>query len=144
MGSRLDHIIKENLARLRKLTGMSQIDFAKAVGIEPNTYWDLEKGKTTIVNENLDLLADYYKVSVEKLILGYEPLDMDSDPRLEEFKKEYGQRKELEADHLLKENIRLKAELEQQKDIIEILKTTIEDKTQIINFQKRLKSQKSD
>ena len=69
---------------------------------------------------------------------------MDSDPRLEEFKKEYGQRKELEADHLLKENIRLKAELEQQKDIIEILKTTIEDKTQIINFQKRLKSQKSD
>ncbi|MBP5549794.1 MAG: helix-turn-helix transcriptional regulator [Bacteroidales bacterium] len=144
MGSRLDHIIKENLARLRKLTGMSQIDFAKAVGIEPNTYWNLEKGKTTIVNENLDLLADYYKVSVEKLILGYEPLDMDSDPRLEEFKKEYGQRKELEADHLLKENIRLKAELEQQKDIIEILKTTIEDKTQIINFQKRLKSQKSD
>ena len=109
MGSRLDHIIKENLARLRKLTGMSQIDFAKAVGIEPNTYWNLEKGKTTIVNENLDLLADYYKVSVEKLILGYEPLDMDSDPRLEEFKKEYGQRKELEADHLLKENIRLKA-----------------------------------
>lgn len=144
MGSRLDHIIKENLARLRKLTGMSQIDFAKAVGIEPNTYWNLEKGKTTIVNENLDLLADYYNVSVEKLILGYEPLDMDSDPRLEEFKKEYGQRKELEADHLLKENIRLKAELEQQKDIIEILKTTIEDKTQIINFQKRLKSQKSD
>lgn len=144
MGSRLDHIIKENLARLRKLTGMSQIDFAKAVGIEPNTYWNLEKGKTTIVNENLDLLADYYKVSVEKLILGYEPLDMDSDPRLEEFKKEYGQRKELEADHLLKENIRLKAELEHQKDIIEILKTTIEDKTQIINFQKRLKSQKSD
>lgn len=144
MGSKLDHIIKENLARLRKLTGMSQIDFAKAVGIEPNTYWNLEKGKTTIVNENLDLLADYYKVSVEKLILGYEPLDMDSDPRLEEFKKEYGQRKELEADHLLKENIRLKAELEQQKDIIEILKTTIEDKTQIINFQKRLKSQKSD
>ena len=144
MGSRLDHIIKENLARLRKLTGMSQIDFAKAVGIEPNTYWNPEKGKTTIVNENLDLLADYYKVSVEKLILGYEPLDMDSDPRLEEFKKEYGQRKELEADHLLKENIRLKAELEQQKDIIEILKTTIEDKTQIINFQKRLKSQKSD
>lgn len=144
MGSRLDHIIKENLARLRKLTGMSQIDFAKTVGIEPNTYWNLEKGKTTIVNENLDLLADYYKVSVEKLILGYEPLDMDSDPRLEEFKKEYGQRKELEADHLLKENIRLKAELEQQKDIIEILKTTIEDKTQIINFQKRLKSQKSD
>ena len=144
MGSRLDHIIKEHLARLRKLTGMSQIDFAKAVGIEPNTYWNLEKGKTTIVNENLDLLADYYKVSVEKLILGYEPLDMDSDPRLEEFKKEYGQRKELEADHLLKENIRLKAELEQQKDIIEILKTTIEDKTQIINFQKRLKSQKSD
>ncbi|MCR5363242.1 MAG: helix-turn-helix domain-containing protein [Bacteroidales bacterium] len=144
MGSRLDHIIKENLARLRKLTGMSQIDFAKAVGIEPNTYWNLEKGKTTIVNENLDLLADYYKVSVEKLILGYEPLDMDSDPRLEEFKKEYGQRKELEADQLLKENIRLKAELEQQKDIIEILKTTIEDKTQIINFQKRLKSQKSD
>ena len=144
MGSRLDHIIKENLARLRKLTGMSQIDFAKAVGIEPNTYWNLEKGKTTIVNENLNLLADYYKVSVEKLILGYEPLDMDSDPRLEEFKKEYGQRKELEADHLLKENIRLKAELEQQKDIIEILKTTIEDKTQIINFQKRLKSQKSD
>ena len=144
MGSRLDHIIKENLARLRKLTGMSQIDFAKAVGIEPNTYWNLAKGKTTIVNENLDLLADYYKVSVEKLILGYEPLDMDSDPRLEEFKKEYGQRKELEADHLLKENIRLKAELEQQKDIIEILKTTIEDKTQIINFQKRLKSQKSD
>ena len=144
MGSRLDHIIKENLARLRKLTGMSQIDFAKAVGIEPNTYWNLEKGKTTIFNENLDLLADYYKVSVEKLILGYEPLDMDSDPRLEEFKKEYGQRKELEADHLLKENIRLKAELEQQKDIIEILKTTIEDKTQIINFQKRLKSQKSD
>ncbi len=144
MGSRLDHIIKENLARLRKLTGMSQIDFAKAVGIEPNTYWNLEKGKTTIVNENLDLLADYYKVSVEKLILGYEPLDMDSDPRLEEFKKEYGLRKELEADHLLKENIRLKAELEHQKDIIEILKTTIEDKTQIINFQKRLKSQKSD
>lgn len=144
MGSRLDLIIKKNLARLRKLTGMSQIDFAKAVGIEPNTYWNLEKGKTTIVNENLDLLADYYKVSVEKLILGYEPLDMDSDPRLEEFKKEYGQRKELEADHLLKENIRLKAELEQQKDIIEILKTTIEDKTQIINFQKRLKSQKSD
>ena len=144
MGSRLDHIIKENLARLRKLTGMSQIDFAKAVGIEPNTYWNLEKGKTTIVNENLDLLADYYKVSVEKLILGYEPLDMDSDPRLEEFKKEYGQRKELEADHLLKENIRLKAELEQQKDIIEILKTTIEDKTQIINFQKRKKKKKSD
>lgn len=139
MASSLDPHIKANLIRFRNNCKLTQTDLADLVGISRNTYRSIEVGETGLVHKALDKIAKRLGVSVESLILGYNPLDINTDPRLAKFKKDISlqQKKEREMDH--KEMDRLLAENYELKEKVAMLKQIIEAKDQLIEY---LKNQK--
>lgn len=139
MASSLDPQIRANLIRFRNNCKLTQTDLADLVGISRNTYRSIEVGETGLVHKALDKIAKRLGVSVESLILGYNPLDINSDPRLAKFKKDISlqQKKEREMDH--KEMDRLLAENYELKEKVAMLKQIIEAKDQLIEY---LKNQK--
>ena len=141
MASKFDPIIKENIAEIRRLKKISQGEMAVRLKIDRNTYRNIEAGKTFMVNEKLDEIAVILDVSPEELILGYNPLDLNSDPRLEEFKRTYGDKKEREAMDYLIEKAKLLAVIEDLKEKNQLLQTSVDDKSEIIKY---LKSRKND
>lgn len=112
---------------------------AARLGMDRNAYRNIEVGKTAIVHDKLDAIADILMVPAERFLLGYDPLDMDSDPRLATFKKEYGLRSQQEQEYSRKEIVRLKAEIIELRDKIDLLQGALEDKTEIIKFLKNKK-----
>ncbi len=139
MASSLDPQIKANLIRFRNNCKLTQTDLADLVGISRNTYRSIEVGETGLVHKALDKIAKRLGVSVESLILGYNPLDINTDPRLAKFKKDISlqQKKEREMDH--KEMDRLLAENYELKEKVAMQKQIIEAKDQLIEY---LKNQK--
>ena len=73
-----DESIIKNIERLREERGMSQDAVAIKIGKARNTYGNIVRGKTRILNENLQALADVFGVSVEEILLGYKPSDPSS------------------------------------------------------------------
>ncbi|MBQ9185430.1 MAG: helix-turn-helix transcriptional regulator [Bacteroidales bacterium] len=112
---------------------------AARLGMDRNAYRNIEVGKTAIVHEKLDAIADILGVSAESLLLGFNPLDLDSDPRLEDFKKEYSLRSEEAQEGSKKEITRLKAEIYDLKEKVSLLQQSLEDKAEIIKFLKNKK-----
>lgn len=72
-----ESIIRQ-LERLRNEKGLSQEQVSGIIGTCRNTYGNLVRGKTKILNENLPALAELYGVSVEEILLGYKPVDPSS------------------------------------------------------------------
>lgn len=68
-----DESIIKNIEHLREERGMSQDLVAIKIGKSRNTYGNIVRGKTKILNENLQALADVFEVSVEEILLGYKP-----------------------------------------------------------------------
>ena len=54
-------------------------------------YRDLEKGETSIVNTNLQKIANLLDTSTEELVLGYRPVQMEG-PGLKDIRDEYIER----------------------------------------------------
>lgn len=57
-----------NLRKLRKEKGLTQIELAKYIGISQNNYSYWENGKVKIDDKSLNKLADYFNVSVDYLL----------------------------------------------------------------------------
>ena len=64
--------IRNRIYSLRKSKG-SRREMVDATGIGEQTITALEKGSTHIIYENLPKIASYLGVSLEYLLLGYEP-----------------------------------------------------------------------
>ena len=79
--------IKHNIRQVRKSRRFTQEEMALKLGISLTAYRDLEKGETSIVNTNLNKVADILDTSAEELVLGYRPLQMQG-PGLEDIKEE--------------------------------------------------------
>ncbi len=60
-------LFNERLRALRKDKGMKQEDAAKALGLNYRHYQRLEAGENAPKFENLLLIADFYKVSLDYL-----------------------------------------------------------------------------
>lgn len=112
---------------------------ATRLGMDRNAYRNIEVGRTAIIHDKLDAIAEILMVPLERLMLGYNPLDIDSDPRLADFKKEYSLRHQEAQEDSKKEIARLQAENFVLKEKISLLQNSLEDKTEIIKF---LKSKK--
>lgn len=61
---------------------------AHRMGMSLTAYRDLEKGETSIVNSNLQKIANLLDTTTEELVLGYRPIQMEG-PGLEDIKDEY-------------------------------------------------------
>ncbi len=60
-------IFSERLIQLRKSKGISQIAFAKEIGISPRTYQDYEYGAREPQVSIFVRIADFYGVSLDYL-----------------------------------------------------------------------------
>ena len=64
-----DNSIKEKISEIRCKKGISQEKIAQQLGISANSFRNLEKGKTIIVNKRLRDIADILEVTLEELML---------------------------------------------------------------------------
>ena len=121
--------VKQRICKLREEKGVSQKWMADRLGIDRNTYREIEAGKTEIIYKRLPEIAVLLGVSLEALFR-----EDDAGERLEEAKAEYGkQMKRLTDSYDLKLRD-LEKELSSKNEIIDILKKQIRDKEDIITL----------
>lgn len=136
MASKFDQQIKENISHRRKSLRITQAEMAEKLGVDRNTYRYIETGKTILVSERVDQIADILGVEPEELILGFELYNPESDPRLYEFKVDYGRKMADSERALLDEIASLHGQVVALEEKINILQDSLRDKTEIINFLK--------
>ena len=122
----MDNIsIKKNIRNIRKARNYTQEEMAHKMGMSLTAYRDLEKGETSIVNNNIYKVADLLETSTEELVLGYRPVQL-SGPGVEDVKEESDSRRAV-----------LERRIEDMKKIIETLEETISSKNEIIALLKK-------
>lgn len=81
--------IKKNIYLRRRTLSISQTEMAERLGLDRNTYRNIESGKTRIINGHLDKIADLLETSPEELVLGYRVGDPESDPKFQDTRAWY-------------------------------------------------------
>ncbi len=129
-----DLTIKNNIAFERERVGLTQAEMADKIGIGRNTYRNLEKGETHILNIHLDALSGALGVSKEKLVLGYDPADLSGDGVLNDpYRESYAKKiKELED-----QNNQLRSDNKNLREMCQQLRSQLADKDTIIAFLKQ-------
>lgn len=61
-------MLSNTLKQLRKSHGMSQADFAKAIGVTQGAISQWELGKTAPSSTQMQSIAQYFNVSIDKLL----------------------------------------------------------------------------
>lgn len=84
-----DEQIRKNIRDRRKSLKIPITQFADRIGINRNTYSNIEKGPTHMINEHMEDIAKELKTTVDELIIGFVPGDPEKDPVLREKIREY-------------------------------------------------------
>ncbi|MBR5141888.1 MAG: helix-turn-helix transcriptional regulator [Bacteroidales bacterium] len=114
--------IKENIRKIRQKLRLTQEDMAHRLNISITAYRDLEKGRTSILNSYVGLLADVFETSTEELVLGYRPSQI-AGRDIREVQEEYQSKV-----------INLERRIEDLEKVITLLEENIESKKQIISM----------
>ena len=80
--------IKDNIRKIRKGRKLTQEEMALHLGISLTTYRDIEKGRTSILNNNLHKIASLLDTPAEEIVLGYRPSQIEG-ANLKEVQEEY-------------------------------------------------------
>ncbi len=116
-------LLKKNIRRQRCTLGITQDEMARKLGISRQAYNNIELGRTCLVNRKLVKIANQLCISVDQLLLGYEP-----SPNTESLRKELHEKNEklayseMERREMCIRLEDLKQLLDQQVDYIETLK----------------------
>lgn len=62
--------IKQNILKIRLEHNLSQAGMADALGIARNTYRKLEKGRTRVISDYINVIADWAGITPEEVVLG--------------------------------------------------------------------------
>ena len=117
--------IKENISKARKRSGLTQEAMANHLGISLTAYRDLEKGNTSMFNNNIPKIAEVTGTTIEELILGFNP--EPSGGLLEDVQAEYGDRVQ-----------NLQTRINDLEKLVDSLHETIEGKNEIIGMLKKI------
>ncbi len=117
--------IKDNIRKIRKSRKLTQEEMAHRMNISLTAYRDLEKGRTSIVNENLSKIAELLNTSTEEIVLGYRPVQADG-RQVEEVQAEYGE-------HIAV----LQRRIRDLEELVRTLKENVETKNEIITMLKK-------
>lgn len=120
-----------NLCKLRNELGFTQQQMADELGMSRIAYIRLERGITRIINKHIAKAAKLGKMSIEKLVLGYDPnpepvLALRDERKRNSAKEEMLKNKyESALAEKDKEILRLKETIAGQNDLINSLKEII-------------------
>ena len=81
-------LLRRNIREQRKSLGLTQEEMARKLGISRQAYNNIEQGKTIMINRKLPKIADQLCISVDHLLLGYDPAPDASSLRQELREKE--------------------------------------------------------
>ena len=121
--------VKQRIKAYRKESKLSQKEIADKIGISRNAYIGIENGDTRIFNEKLQKIAELTDTTIEKLVLGYEPIE-NAEYKLGEAKTEFDQKYR----HLKEE---YETRIREKDDTIALLKKLVD------SLQESLKSKDS-
>ena len=128
--------IKENIRMIRRRKGLTQDFLAESLQIARASYSNIESGPVRIIHAKVCELAPLLGVSLEELLLGYEP-DRDASLRLNEAVAEYDtQYRRLQEEFTGKLEER-SSEVATLQDLVETQKATIRMQDEIIAMLKR-------
>ena len=120
-----ERIFREKLKKARKGMGLSQEAMAEKLGLDRNTYGNIERGKTRLIYDHLGSILEILGISIEDLIAEGRPGPRKDDAILSDVCEQY----ETRLDAALKENAALRSRISELEDIIR-------DKSEIISYQK--------
>ena len=121
--------VKQRIKAYRKQSKLSQKEIADQIGISRNAYIGIENGDTRIFNEKLQKIAELTDTTIEKLVLGYEPVE-NAEYKLGEAKMDFDQKyRRLQEDY--------EARIREKDDTIALLKKLVD------SLQESLKSKDS-
>ena len=133
--------IRQNIKTIRERRGFTQEQMADALHIARGTYSNLEKGKVRIISDNVRALAPLLGVTLEELLLGFEP-DRDASVHLREAAEDYDARYRAMQKEYEGKLADRSAEAADLRELIGSLKTTIRSQDEIIAMLKRRISEK--
>lgn len=138
-----DNSIIRNLEALRKEKGWSQKEAARLIGVHTNTYIRIETGKHTLICPHLYRIAAAADMSIEELLLGYQPYE-DVARELGETQAKYAS--VLKTDRKMYENeLRIKDEIIARKEReIDNLNNLIQEKDKRLRDLDELKNIQKD
>ena len=123
--------IKRNLLKIRLEHNLSQEEMADILGIARNTYRNIEKGKTRLINETVIKVAAWAGITPEEVVLGYTPSEAGS-AKLKDARERFNYKvKALTEDYearlekLRQENALLKDLINEKNDTIRTLKSLV-------------------
>ena len=131
--------VKENIIRRRKGLKLSQQDMADKIGMSRTAYRNIEKGGTKLLSENVARIAEALEMDAEELVLGYS-YDSAQSKTLKDEKpyrrmyEELDSRYRFELKKQAEEMSRLVSEISTLKEYIEVQKTLINTKDEIISM----------
>lgn len=67
--------LKENLKALRKKNGITQQEIAEYLGIDTTSYGRIERGDRNLSAERLELIAKFYRMNVNSIIIGEDRIE---------------------------------------------------------------------
>ena len=122
----MDNIsIKDNIRKVRQRRRLTQEEMAHRLNISITAYRDLEKGKTSILNNYVGQIADVFDTSAEELVLGYKPIQMGIQD-VKEVREEYQGKV-----------FNLERRIQDLEKVIRLLEENIQSKDQIISMLKK-------
>lgn len=74
-------IVVENIKKIRKDSGLKQIDFAKLLNIKPTIIENIESNRRKVDTELVEVIAKKLNISPNWLILGLEPKELGRSDR---------------------------------------------------------------
>ena len=136
MANEYEKTIKDNLTARRRGAGLTQAALAEKIGIDRNTYRNIESGSTMMLNPHLPAICRELGCTLEELLLGYDPTSLESNPHLSDVKAAYGNRYEVALQDAARKNDSLQAEIDGLRERVEALSDMVRDKTDLIAFLK--------
>lgn len=129
-----DRTIKGNIQIEREKSGISQTALADKLGMDRNSYRNLEQGGTRILNSHFEALAQELGVSKEKLLLGFDPVNPNDSTVLEDYRESYQSKYDTMVEGFEDRIERLEREIADLRDLVAALKAQVKDKDTIISF----------
>lgn len=128
-----DNSIKEIIALLREKKGLSQTELANRIGIDRNTYRNLEKGDTRILSPHIEAIAKELGTTTEHLLLGTD-LEEERKLSLNDIDARETELVSIVRNMYSEKISMLEKEVADLKELVEILKSRIYDKDLIISM----------
>jgi transcriptional regulator with XRE-family HTH domain len=122
--------LRDNISRIRQEKKISQKEMAEKLGISRASYISMEKGKTRLLNENVEKFAALNNVSPSELVLGYR---ISEDVHtLQEAQADYGRKRQEIIDAYEERIAKLNQEIEGLNQQISDLRDSIDTKKDVI------------